>query len=167
MRSTLSRVGSSKIEKKSSSSGPTASALALIVAPSASSRDERPRTSSTYFSPSAERGRILIVESSGTGVADVSSCSVSCAPSPGARHGRDPRDLPDAEAALADLVADDEARGVRHVDADLLDRDERQPAVGLVGEQHGGDEHEHRDGADEDRVRGDRARAAAGHGPRR
>ena len=50
-------------------------------------------------------------------------------------------------------LPDDQARGVRDVDADDLDRYERQPAVGLVGEQYGPDEDEHRDGADEDRSR--------------
>ncbi len=82
MRSTFLRVGSSKVEKKSSSSGPTAPELALIVPPSGNSVSERPRTSSTYFSPSAERGRILIVESAGIGDAPLSSDSVSCAPRP-------------------------------------------------------------------------------------
>ena len=82
-----------------------------------------------------------------------------------ARHGRDARDLADPEAALADLVADHEACRVRHVDADLLDRDEGQSAVGLVGEQHRGDEHEHRDGPDEDRIRRDGTLTP--HGPRR
>ena len=76
----FARVGSSKIEKKSSSSGPTAPARVAIVAPSASASRDVPRCSSTYFSPSAERGRMRTVESRGSGVADVSSRSVSCAP---------------------------------------------------------------------------------------
>ena len=73
------RVRSSKIEKKSSSSGPTGLALVAITSPSCSAVPESPRSRSTYFSPSAERGRMRIVVSSGIGVAARSSFSVSWA----------------------------------------------------------------------------------------
>ena len=50
------------------------------TAPSAQLAAESPRTSSTYFRPSAERGRMRIVESAGIGEAALSSFSVSSAP---------------------------------------------------------------------------------------
>ena len=141
-----------------------------MTAPSASSVRDVPRTSSTYFSPSAERGRMRIVESSGSGVADESSLSVSWAPraAPVLRADRlDLRDLTDAEAALANLVSDDEPGGVRRVDLELERRHERQPLVGAVGEQHRDDDDEHRQRSDDERARRARSAAAASHGPSR
>ncbi len=82
MRSTFARVGASKIEKKSSSSGPTVFPLVAITSPSCSSLRDVPRSRSMYFRPSAERGLMRIVVSSGIGTADVSSFSVSWAPGP-------------------------------------------------------------------------------------
>jgi hypothetical protein len=79
----------------------------------------------------------------------------------------DLRHLADAEAALADLVADDEAGGVGRVDLHLEGRHERQSAVGLVGEQHRDEDDEHGDRPDEDGVGRDGWRAAASHGPSR
>jgi hypothetical protein len=79
--------------------------------------------------------------------------------------GRDLRDGADAMAALADLVALDQARPVGQLDLDVIGRDERQPVVGVVGQEHRDDRHEDGDAADEDRVGGDRGVAAAVHLP--
>jgi hypothetical protein len=75
------RVGSENMLKKSSiSTGRVAAERASgIVAFSAKPRAERPVVISTYFSPSAERGRISSVESSGSGSTSGSSSSCSCA----------------------------------------------------------------------------------------
>ena len=49
----------------------------------------------------------------------------------------------------------DEVRRARHLDLELVGRDERQALVGVVGQEHGDDDHEHGRGADQHRVGGD------------
>ena len=66
--------------KNSSISTGTDAWRAGSVAPSAKTFFERPVSSSTYFSPSAERGRMTAFESTGTAPAFLSSLSVSFAP---------------------------------------------------------------------------------------
>ncbi len=74
------RVGSENMLKKSSiSTGRVAERASGIVASSGKPRAERPEVISTYLSPSAERGRISSVESSGSGSTSGSSSSWSCA----------------------------------------------------------------------------------------
>ena len=101
-----------------------ASGAAAASPPSASVRSERPRSSSTYFRPSAERGRTVTCESAGTAPSLRSSFSVSCAPTvpPGSRTGSIAVDDADAEAAGAHLVARDEVRAVGEVDLELRRR---------------------------------------------
>ncbi len=70
-----------------------------------------------------------------------------------AGDGRDRGDRADPGAADAHLVAAHEVRRVGDVDVDLVGRDERQAAVGVVGEEHRDGDHEDRDRADQDGVR--------------
>ena len=77
---TRRRVGASNMLKTSSSSTGTCAWLAGIVAPPAKAFFDRPASSSTYFSPSADRGRMTMCESTGTGPILRSSLSVTFAP---------------------------------------------------------------------------------------
>ena len=77
---TASRVGSSKVLNTSSiSTGSGRAARSGISAPSTKVSSEVPRTIWTYLRPSAERARMMIVESSGSPSTDLSSFSESAA----------------------------------------------------------------------------------------
>ena len=105
------RVLSSNVLRTSSSS--TGCGVALrsgIVAPSSKPSLDVPLVISTYFRPSAERGRMSTVESTGSGLTVVSSLSVSTAltePSL-AVTGVMSVDRADARAADAHVVALDQ-----------------------------------------------------------
>jgi hypothetical protein len=71
----------------------------------------------------------------------------------------------DARAADPDLVAPHEVLRVGDVRAQVVGRDERQPVVRVVGEEHGDDDDERRRRADEHGVRRDRCRALPPHAP--
>jgi hypothetical protein len=73
------RVSSSNMFRNSSSSTGVLACASAIVSPSWKVSRERPRVTSTYLSPSAERGRTSSVESSGSGPASLSSVRVSTA----------------------------------------------------------------------------------------
>ena len=90
------RVGASNIPSTWSSSTGMRVWRCGSVAPSASVRRETPRSSSTYFRPSAERGRTVTCESAGTAPSLRSSFSVSCAPTlpPGSATGCIPETTP-------------------------------------------------------------------------
>jgi hypothetical protein len=60
---------------------------------------------------------------------------------------------PHALAADPDLVVLGQPRGVRHERLDLVGGHERQPLVGVVGEEDGHEGHEHGDRPDQDRAR--------------
>ena len=124
---------------------------------------EVPLVISTYFRPSAERGRMSTVESTGSGLTVVSSLSVSTR-ADRAVLGGDRGDVghrADARAADAHVVALDQVGRVGDLGLELVGRDERQARVGVVGQEDGDDDHERRRGADEHRVGGDGGRAAA------
>src|SRR5262249_43935005 len=74
-------------------------------------------------------------------------------------------DLTDALAADPDLVALDEALRVGELRGQAVGRYERQPVVRLVGEEHGHDDDEDRDGADQRRAGGEAADSPASHAP--
>ena len=140
--------------KNSSSSTGTDAWLAGSVAPSAKTFFERPVSSSTYFSPSAERGRMTTFESTGTAPAFLSSFSVSLRPdlAVGEHDRRHVGHDADAEAARAHLVALDQVGAVGHEHVELARGHERQPVVGVVGQEDGHDEDER--GHRPDRARG-------------
>src|SRR5439155_6074178 len=73
-------------------------------------------------------------------------------------------DRPYALAADANLVALDEARGVRHLGLDVVGRDERQARVRVVGEEHRDDRDQHGHGADQDRRARDAWLRTSAHG---
>ncbi len=132
--------------------------------------EESPGVIWRNFSPSADFGRTVIVESSGSGSALLSRLrSSSAATSPFFELDRDHRlDDADADAADPHLVAFDQRVGVRHPRLEVVGGDERQAVVGVVGEEDGDDDHQHGHRPDQDRVArqaGDSA--AVPHGPRR
>ena len=119
---------------------------------------ERPGISSTYFRPSAERGRTESVVSTDSGSMFLSSFRSSTAiarslPFDRLPRARDVLDDADAEAARAHLVALHELGAVRHLGLELVGRHERQAVVRLVRDEHGDDRDQHRHRADQDRAR--------------
>ncbi len=84
---------------------------------------------------------------------------------PGARVlvGLQRADDPDARARDPHLVGGLQAGGLRQFDLDVVRRHERQAVVGVVGEEHGHDDDQRRDRADQQRARGERV-ATTVHG---
>ena len=94
------------------------------------------------------------MESTGTRAVGLSRCRISCAPiwPLGSRIGFMSLITPTRKPPVAHLVADDQVRAVGDVDLQLLGRHERQPGVGVVGQEHRDDRDQHRDRADQHRV---------------
>jgi hypothetical protein len=82
------------------------------------------------------------------------------------RHRLQRGDDPDQVAALANVIAGDELGPVRDVDLELARRHERQALVRVVGQEHGDEQHEHRDRADQHGV-GKRGWLLSSHGDSR
>ena len=165
-----SRVCSSNMFTNSSNStGAGVACASGIVSPSAKPSSDVPRVSSTYFRPSAERGRMISVESFGSGSTDFSSFRPRTAmlvPS-SLPLDVDRVDRADARAADPHLVAAHEVGRARHLGLERVGRDERQALVGVVGQEHGDEHDEHRRRADQHRVAGDAAaRRPSRHRPR-
>ena len=140
-----------------------------IVSPSLRWSFERPRTNSMYFRPSAERGRTLMVVSTGTSPTFLSSLSLSSAAAVplgsviGFRSSTTPMRKPPSRTSLP------LTRLAPFVDlhVELPGRDEGQAVVGVVGEEDRDDHDERGDRPDEHGVGDDRLVAAASHGARR
>ena len=112
-----SRVGSSNMSKNwSMSTGSGVAAASGIVSPAAKPLEELPGVTCRNLRPSADFGRIIIVESTGSGSAFLSRLSESsAATSPSLELDRDDRlDDADADAADPHLVAFDQGVGVGH-----------------------------------------------------
>ena len=164
------RVGLSNMLKKSSNSTGVGGRVlerdraALREALLASS----PRVISMYLRPSADRGRTMIVESTGSGLIRVSSFRSSFAITDAVvlLDGRDLVDHADAQAADPHLVALHEAGRDRHLGREAVGRHPRQARVRVVGEEDRDHDHERGRDAHEDGVRSDRGGAAPpGHWP--
>ena len=104
--------------------------------------------------PSADFGRIVIVESTGSGSAFLSRLSESSAATlPSLELDRDDRlDDADADAADPHLVAFDQGVGVGHPRLEVVGGDEGQAVVGVVGEEDGDDDDQHGHRPDQDRA---------------
>ena len=149
-----SRVGSSNIFRTSSMSVDALAWPAGTVSPFSNALSLRPSWSSRYFRPSAERGRMRNVESSGTSPIRLSSLSISSAStlpsrvSTGFMSSTTPMREPPERISLP---------GTRlapfgHADLQLRRGDERQPLVGVVGQEDRDDHDQHGHAADEDGV---------------
>ena len=150
------RVGSSNMLKKSSNStGLGVAFLSGSVPSSGIPLLDVPRVTSMYLRPSGERGRTMIVELLGQRLHVRLELEVHLRRD-AAVSVRDRLDLvddPDAVAADPHLVAGDEVRRVRQLHPDAVGRHERQAVVGVVGEEDGDEQDEHRRRADQHRVR--------------
>ena len=112
------RVSSSNMFRNSSNSTGAGVAWASgIVAPSAKPSSDVPRAISTYFRPSAERGRTIIVESTGSGSTERSSLSDEERHAGAVRPPLDADRVDDADARAADpdLVAAHEVGRARQL----------------------------------------------------
>ena len=122
------------------------------------------------LSPRADLGRIVKVESTGSGSAFLSRLSESSAETLAValldRHHR--LDDADADAADPHLVAFDQGVGVGHLGLEVVGGDEGQAVVGVVGEEDRDDHDQDRHRPDQDRAaRHSLYSAAPSHGPRR
>ena len=124
-------------------------------APSSKVRRPRPGTSSTYLSPSAERGRTATRVSTDSGWIRLSSLSSSTgdralAPVDRAAHHGDVVDHADPEAARSHLVAGHELRAVWYLGVELVGGHERQALVRAVGDEDRDDRDQHGHCPDQD-----------------
>ena len=154
---------SKTLNTSSISTGSGCACAAGMVAPASNPSSDSPGSSSMYFSPSAERGRMIIVESTGKRVDLLLELHLDDRRGRLVALPRDRCDLGDrahALAADADVVADDEIRRVVELGLQVVRRHERQAAVGVVGKEDRDDRHEQGDRPDQDRA-AQHARCAA------
>ena len=132
--------------------------------PPGSPRSRSPWLISRYLSPSAERERTITVESSGSSRTSSSSLRSSRAevdPSScwtGTTSSTRPTRTPPIRTSL---LGHERVR-VRDLGRDPVGRNEREPGVRVVGEEHRDDHDQHGDRADHRRARGERSHRRAG-----
>ena len=167
-----SRRSWSKVFRKSSNSTGSPAFASGIVSPGANVDSAAPGVSSTYFRPSAERGRTstwVSVASGSTTLSRLMSMTATerVSPSSDTVRGVISSTVPTRKPPTRTSLPDHQVRPRRHLRLQVVGGHEREPLVRVVGEEDRHHDDQHRDGADQHRARDDGGCSASGHGPRR
>ena len=138
-----------------------------IVAPAFSVCEEVPFSSSRYFSPTAETDCTITFVSAGSGSNFLFQLQVGDrrhAPGRRVLWGLSELTIAHARARDPHLVGRLQPRGFGQHDFQVVRRHERQPVVGVVGEEHRDDHDQRRDRADQQRAARQGVAAARVHG---